>query len=840
MPPLFFPASTRQRTPGGLGADFQPRIMRRVLRGTTALLLTACLGGALAASGQPKPAGPATAAPGVSAPGASPPRVLLIGIDGADPRIIDRLIAAGKLPTFRRLRREGAFGPLRSLEPLLSPVVWTTIATGRLAQDHGVLDFVEIGADGNPIPITSLRRKVAALWNVAGQYGKKSGFVGWYGSYPAEKVAGFEVSDRLGFHQVRSARAVSGATFPAELAAELKARFGEPVPDVAATRRKFLADPAARISPDAARRLEELARIHATSEFYRKILPFLQGRYRVDLLAVYFEGIDACGHLFMEDGPPKRPEVSAEDFHAFSGTVDRYYEYQDEVLADLLRLEGPSTVSLILSDHGFKEGDTRPRTSGRADTGLAPLWHRIQGVLFVHGASARPGARLERAGILDVAPTALRLLGIPLSRELPGHPLAEAFAPGALADPPPVASYPSPKRESAEPVAADPEAVQKLMALGYLAGGGKSMAHDAEGRTASSFVNEGQARTHTGDWRGALRAFGKASDLDPRAVNALAPAAAIYIQHGQYGQAAALLDRASKIAPGNLWVLVQRSFLNLRTGHLDEAIRDFEAAKRLDDRLPGVHLLGARLENARGQFARALQDLDLAESFADSDEMRAEIFCFRVEVQIAVGRYKEADETLKRAAAFTPPAQLAPPRGSLAMARSDFSGAQRWFRDAVAADPQNSNFERLLGEAFGAANEFGHAEKAFRSAIVKARSREEKELAWGDLSLLSQKMRRDAQVMATLREAVAAVPDSQVLWGMLGAAAGRAGDFPAAMGAYEKSISLKPTALACKTLAALYFEVRKDRVRALALWEQSLELDPDQPDVRNFLKRYKS
>ncbi|MCA1580439.1 MAG: hypothetical protein LC796_03420 [Acidobacteria bacterium] len=75
---------------------------------------------------------------------------------------------------------------------------------------------------------------------------------------------------------------------------------------------------------------------------------------------------------------------------------------------------------------------------------------------------------------------------------------------------------------------------------------------------------------------------------------------------------------------------------------------------------------------------------------------------------------------------------------------------------------------------------------------------------------------------------------------MLGAAAGRAGDLTGAMAAYEKSISLNPTALACKTLAALYFEVRKDRVRAVTLWERSLELDPDQPDVRNFLKRYKS
>ena len=108
------------------------------------------------------------------------PRVLLIGVDGADMGIIDRLIGEGKLPTFARLKREGAYGRLRSIEPLLSPIVWTTIATGRKPQDHGVFDFIEIGSDGQPTPITSLRRKVPALWNIAGQFGWSSGF--WAGT----------------------------------------------------------------------------------------------------------------------------------------------------------------------------------------------------------------------------------------------------------------------------------------------------------------------------------------------------------------------------------------------------------------------------------------------------------------------------------------------------------------------------------------------------------------------------------------------------------------------------------------------------------------------------------
>ncbi len=488
------------------------------------------------------------------------PRVILLGIDGADFQIIDRLISQGKLPTFERLKREGAFGLLRSQEPLLSPIVWTTIATGRNPEDHGVLDFVEVGAEGKATPITSLRRKVPALWNIASEFGRSTGFVGWYASYPAERVRGFEVSDRLAFHQVRSARASTAATFPEELVEELHRDFGEPTPDLAATTARFVTSRSAVLSQDGTRRLGELAKILATSEFYRRIVPALQKKFRPDLLAVYFEGIDACGHLFMEDAPPKRPDVSEADFGAFSESVDRYYQYQDEVLADLLRLEGPETVTLVVSDHGFKSGSIRPQTSGRADTGLAPLWHRLHGVLFVHGRSVRPAARIEHASILDIAPTALALLPVPLSEELPGQPISEAFFPGTLALPGKrIEKYQPLSRRPAPPaVIADSEAVQKLMALGYLSAG-KAIAHDADGRTASSHINEGMVRTHAGDWEGALRAYGRASQLDPKNVNALAPAAAIYIRRRDFAKARELLDRASALNPNSYWVQIQRA-----------------------------------------------------------------------------------------------------------------------------------------------------------------------------------------------------------------------------------------------------------------------------------------
>ena len=147
-------------------------------------------------------------------------RVLLIGVDGADPAILERLMGEGRLPTFARLRAHGAMGRLRSREPLLSPILWTTIATGRKGQDHGILDFVETSADGKPVPITSSSRRVPALWNILDQAGKSAGVIGWYASYPAEHVRGFLVSDHLGFHQVKSATAGPGSTYPEGLAAE--------------------------------------------------------------------------------------------------------------------------------------------------------------------------------------------------------------------------------------------------------------------------------------------------------------------------------------------------------------------------------------------------------------------------------------------------------------------------------------------------------------------------------------------------------------------------------------------------------------------------------------------
>jgi hypothetical protein len=158
---------------------------------------------------------------GGEAPGG---KVLVLGLDGADWEILDRLEAQGAIPSLARLRREGAWGVLQSEEPMLSPILWTTIATGRPPTEHGILGFLT-QREGRVEPVRSDERKVRAFWNVASEAGRRVGVMGWYASWPAEPVNGFLVSDRAGTHQIAGGapRAASGLAWPENLVPEVEA-----------------------------------------------------------------------------------------------------------------------------------------------------------------------------------------------------------------------------------------------------------------------------------------------------------------------------------------------------------------------------------------------------------------------------------------------------------------------------------------------------------------------------------------------------------------------------------------------------------------------------------------
>ena len=158
--------------------------------------------------------------------------VVLIGVDSFDWRIIDPLIKRGKLPNLARLVARGARANLRTIRPILSPVIWTSIATGMKPSRHGIVDFIVTGADGEAVPVTSAMRKVPALWNLLGRQEIDVSVVAWWATWPAETVRGRMVTDRVAYQLFEKnvkqdwksddpARN-KGKTFPVELIDELR------------------------------------------------------------------------------------------------------------------------------------------------------------------------------------------------------------------------------------------------------------------------------------------------------------------------------------------------------------------------------------------------------------------------------------------------------------------------------------------------------------------------------------------------------------------------------------------------------------------------------------------
>src|SRR5262245_34331298 len=117
-------------------------------------------------------------------------RVLLVGIDAATWDVMRPLMAAGRLPNVQRLVREGWSATLASMNPTISPAIWTSIATGHPPAANGIAGFLAPGPDGRDIPVTSNLRRREALWTIASRHARTVNVVGWYVTWPVEAVNG--------------------------------------------------------------------------------------------------------------------------------------------------------------------------------------------------------------------------------------------------------------------------------------------------------------------------------------------------------------------------------------------------------------------------------------------------------------------------------------------------------------------------------------------------------------------------------------------------------------------------------------------------------------------------
>ena len=111
--------------------------------------------------------------------------VLVFGIDGATWDVIDPLIEAGELPNLAALRARASWGVLESELPSNSPVVWSTIFTGKQPHQHGVRDWTRS---------QSIHRRVKTVWDVTSETGLVTHVHNVPSSWPPVPVRGHMLS----------------------------------------------------------------------------------------------------------------------------------------------------------------------------------------------------------------------------------------------------------------------------------------------------------------------------------------------------------------------------------------------------------------------------------------------------------------------------------------------------------------------------------------------------------------------------------------------------------------------------------------------------------------------
>jgi hypothetical protein len=117
---------------------------------------------------------------------------------------------------------------------------------------------------------------------------------------------------------------------------------------------------------------------------------------RAAITAVYYEYLDAVGHLFMRFAPPRRTDVTADESDQYGGAVPASYAVMDEFVGRLLLAAGDSTTVLVVSDHGFHSGEGRPTGPSAIEGGQAARWHRNPGVISSRGPGSAAASASRR------------------------------------------------------------------------------------------------------------------------------------------------------------------------------------------------------------------------------------------------------------------------------------------------------------------------------------------------------------------------------------------------------------------------------------------------------------
>jgi len=592
-------------------------------------------------------------------------KVLLIGWDAADWKIINPLVDQGLMPTLNEFINHGVIGNLATLRPVLSPMLWNSIATGKRADKHGIHGFMEPDTQtGGVRPVTSTSRKVKALWNILTQRGYKTHVLGWFAGHPAEPINGISVSDLFPYAVApldKEWPLPPGAVHP-ESVRDTFARLRMHPAEVTEAAILPWIPRAAEVDQEKDKRLHSFAKILAENCSIHNAATWILQNHEWDFLAVYYNGIDHFCHGFMHFHPPQMEGIPDDKFEIYKDVVNGAYRFHDMMLETLLQLAGPDATVLLVSDHGFHSDHLRPRGIPIEPAGPA-VQHRNFGVVGMKGDHIKQDERIYGATLLDIAPTVLTLFGLPVGQDMDGRVLVQAFE-----EPPAITRIPSWEDEPGEcgmhpgDLRMDPAAaqavLQQFVALGYIQPPSENQAKAVESAVREQQYNLARVYMDSRRYTEALAILEELVKKSPDQNRFHQHLAQCYLALGRRAEAKSVLEHliayrpkppappetegpqavpaegapeaenptpdasaaeaaaepANETPKPRPWADLLMGIIHFEEGDLDEALASLLKAESFDPRLPDLHLrIGEtylrqrRTADAERAFQRALE-----------------------------------------------------------------------------------------------------------------------------------------------------------------------------------------------------------------------------------------
>jgi predicted AlkP superfamily phosphohydrolase/phosphomutase len=368
---------------------------------------------------------------------ASKPRVIILGVNGAEWDILKPLLVRGEMPNLARVIEHGVSGKLRTVSAPNCPKVYSIFATSAPSDENGITGFLVGGATAS-----SAMLKLPPFWSQLSADGVTVGMANVPATFPVKPVNGYMISGML----TRGTNCEDGllcsprlsevhggdAVYPPSLKSEIELNVGDLSIDCARMpqERELLGHEPTVVHDW----LEQVSHIR---EQQMKLFDYLLTKHPTDFTFLVQSCEDRVGHWLY----PIQPYNVGYTAKVHTLAVDAFpnqYRALDKVLGIILEHVDENTTLFIISDHGIKPlREMESHMAHRDHAGTTPIIAKhdfedgddVPGAFIAMGRGIKKGVRVMGLpmSVFDIAPTVLHIYGLHATDQMKGRVLSEIF-----------------------------------------------------------------------------------------------------------------------------------------------------------------------------------------------------------------------------------------------------------------------------------------------------------------------------------------------------------------------------------------------------------------------------